>query len=51
VIDIPVIGVGGITEPEYANKLIQEGQVDLVAVGRGLLNDPDWAIKANEFRP
>jgi NADPH2 dehydrogenase len=46
VIDIPVIGVGGITEPEYANKLIQEGQIDLVAVGRGLINDPDWAIKA-----
>jgi len=46
VINIPVIGVGGITEPEYANKLIREGQVDLVAVGRGLLNDPDWTIKA-----
>ncbi len=46
VIDIPVIGVGGITEPEYANKLIREGQVDLVAVGRGLLKDSDWAINA-----
>ncbi len=46
VINMPVIGVGGITEPEYANKLIHEGQVDLVAVGRGLLEDPDWAIKA-----
>jgi len=48
VIDMPVIGVGGITKPEYANKLIQEGHVDLVAVGRGLLEDPDWAIKAIE---
>jgi 2,4-dienoyl-CoA reductase-like NADH-dependent reductase (Old Yellow Enzyme family) len=46
VIDIPVIGVGGITQPEFANKLIQKRQIDLVAVGRGLLNDPDWAIKA-----
>ena len=46
VIDIPVIGVGGISEPEYADKLIKEGQVDLVAVGRGLLRDPNWAIKA-----
>ena len=46
VIDIPVIGVGGITEPEYANKLIREGLVDLVAVGRGLLKDPNWAIEA-----
>lgn len=46
VIDIPVIGVGGITEQEYADKLIQKKQVDLVAVGRGLLKDPNWATKA-----
>lgn len=46
VIDSPVIGVGGITDPEYANKVIQEGQVDLVAVGRAFLKDPDWAKKA-----
>lgn len=46
VIQIPVIGVGGITEPDYANKVIQDGYVDLVAVGRGLLKDPDWAVKA-----
>lgn len=46
VVNIPVIGVGGITEPEYADKLIQEKKVDLVAVGRALLKDPDWAIKA-----
>lgn len=46
VVNMPVIGVGGITEPEYADKLIQERKVDLVAVGRTLLKDPDWAIKA-----
>jgi len=46
VVDIPVIGVGGITEPEYANRLIWEEKVDLVAVGRALLKDPDWGIKA-----
>jgi 2,4-dienoyl-CoA reductase-like NADH-dependent reductase (Old Yellow Enzyme family) len=45
-VSIPVIGVGGITEPEYANKLVKEGYVDLVAVGRELLRDPDWATKA-----
>ncbi len=46
VIAIPVIGVGGITKPEYANKLIQKRKVDLVAVGRALLKDPNWAIEA-----
>jgi len=48
VVDIPVIGVGGITEPQYADKLIRDGRVDLVAVGRALLKDPDWALKAIE---
>jgi len=46
VVKIPVIGVGGITQPEYANKFIRERKVDLVAVGRALLKDPDWATKA-----
>ena len=46
VVDIPVIGVGGITEPQYADKLIEDFRVDLVAVGRGLLEDQDWALKA-----
>ena len=45
-VDIPVIGVGGITDPEYADKLIRERRVDLVAVGKELLKDPDWATKA-----
>jgi len=45
VVDIPIIGVGRITQPEYANKVIQEEKVDLVAVGRALLKDPDWATK------
>jgi 2,4-dienoyl-CoA reductase-like NADH-dependent reductase (Old Yellow Enzyme family) len=45
-VGIPVIGVGGITEPEYADKVIREGRVDLVAVGRTLLKDPEWATKA-----
>ena len=46
VVNTPVIGVGGITEPEYADKVIREENVDLVAVGRALLKDPDWATKA-----
>jgi 2,4-dienoyl-CoA reductase-like NADH-dependent reductase (Old Yellow Enzyme family) len=48
VVGVPVIGVGGIKEPQYADKLIREGRVDLVAVGRELLKDPDWALKAIE---
>jgi NADPH2 dehydrogenase len=43
---VPVIGVGGITEAAYADSLIREGKVDLVAVGRSLYRDPRWAEKA-----
>jgi NADPH2 dehydrogenase len=46
VVDIPVVGVGGITDPYYADRFVREGAVDLVAVGRALLKDPKWAIKA-----
>jgi NADPH2 dehydrogenase len=45
-VSVPVIGVGGITEPEFANQLVVEGRVDLVAVGRALLHDNEWAQKA-----
>jgi len=45
-VKIPVIGVGGIREPRYADRVIRAGRVDLVAVGRELLRDPDWAAKA-----
>ena len=42
-VKVPVIGVGGVTEAEYADRLIREGKVDLVAVGRALWKDPKWA--------
>jgi 2,4-dienoyl-CoA reductase-like NADH-dependent reductase (Old Yellow Enzyme family) len=43
VVTIPVIGVGGIRDPHHANRLIQEKAVDLIAVGRPILNDTGWA--------
>jgi len=46
VVKVPVVGVGGITEAEFADRAVREGKVDLVAVGRALLADPDWATKA-----
>lgn len=46
VVEIPVIGVGGIKDPEFADKVIREGRVDLVAIGREMLRDPKWAEKA-----
>jgi len=48
-VKIPVIGVGGIGEPEYADSLVREEKVDLVAVGRALWKDPQWVKKAIEL--
>ena len=45
-VEVPVIGVGGIKDPEFADKAIRENRVDLVAVGRAILADPDWALNA-----
>lgn len=45
-VDVPVIGVGGITEASYADSIIREEKVDLVAVGRALLKNPNWAREA-----
>lgn len=49
-INIPVIGVGRLTRPELANKLIEEGKIDMAAVGRAQLVDPEWCNKAREGR-
>ncbi len=42
----PVIGVGRITSPEMAERILWEKKVDLVAMGRSLVADPGWGIKA-----
>jgi NADPH2 dehydrogenase len=47
-VSVPVIGVGGITDAKFADKLVSEGKVDLVAVGRAFWRDNRWAEKAIE---
>jgi 2,4-dienoyl-CoA reductase-like NADH-dependent reductase (Old Yellow Enzyme family) len=47
-VNVPVIGVGGILEAEFADKLVREGKVDLVAVGRAFWSDNQWAENAVE---
>jgi len=47
-IKVPVIGVGGIRDAEFADRLVRDGKVDLVAVGRALWKDAKWAQKAME---
>ncbi len=47
-VEVPVVVAGGITKPEYADQVIREGKVDLVAVGRAMLENPNWAQDARK---
>jgi 2,4-dienoyl-CoA reductase-like NADH-dependent reductase (Old Yellow Enzyme family) len=38
--------VGMITDPSYASEIITEGDADLVFLGREILREPYWALKA-----
>lgn len=49
-VNIPVIGVGRIVDPALADQLIREGKIDMVAVGRAQLADPEWCNKSMEGR-
>ena len=50
VVGIPVVSSGKLGYPELAEKVLQEGKADFIALGRYLLADPDWANKAREGR-
>lgn len=49
-VKVPVIAVGVLREPAVAAKVLTEGQADFVAIGRGLIADPEWCAKAAEGR-
>ncbi|MED4241117.1 NADH:flavin oxidoreductase/NADH oxidase [Priestia megaterium] len=45
-LDVPVIAVGRLDDPTLANAVIGNEEADLVAVGRGMLRNPHWALEA-----
>jgi NADPH2 dehydrogenase len=45
-VDVPVMAVGLITEPQQAEAIISSGQADLVALARGFLYNPRWVWHA-----
>jgi len=47
---VPVIAVGAIEDPLYAEEVLARGKVDLVAIGRPLFADPEMPNKAREGR-
>lgn len=56
VVDAPVICAGRMDDPDMALKAIEDGDCDMVSLGRPLLADPDYvnklrAGKMDEIRP
>ena len=49
-VHIPVIAVGVIREPAFAEKLLDDGVQDFVSMGRSWLCDENWGKKALEGR-
>lgn len=43
---VPIIAVGKLEDAQLAQATIANNDADLIAVGRGMLNDPYWALHA-----
>jgi len=55
-VSVPVMASNRISDPDTAEDIIQNGYADMVNLGRVLIADPEWPIKAfegrkNEIRP
>ncbi len=51
VVGIPVIAHGKLGRPDVAERVLEEGKADFVALGRPLLADPEWPQKVKQGRP
>jgi len=49
-VNVPVIAVGGMNAPDTAEKALNDGKCELVAIGRGLIAEPFWVEKVREGR-
>lgn len=44
---VPTIAVGMILKADHAQEILEKGQADLIALGRELLFNPNWAAQAS----
>lgn len=49
-VSVPVIASGSLVTPEIAADILASGSADFVSLGRAMLADPDWAVKAKQGR-
>lgn len=45
-LEVPVMAVGRLDDPILANTIIGNEEADLIAIGRGMLRNPYWALEA-----
>ena len=50
VVDVPVLCAGRMDDPEMASKSLEDGECDLISLGRPLLADPDYVNKLRSGR-
>ena len=43
---MPTIAVGMISDARHAEAMLREGHADLIALARGLMDDPNWPLHA-----
>lgn len=42
----PTVTMGNIRDPQAAEEILERGEADLIGIGRGLIADPYWCVKA-----
>ncbi|MQP75313.1 NAD(P)-binding protein [Stenotrophomonas sp. MYb238] len=50
-VNVPVIAVNRINMPDVAERVLADGQADMVSLARPLLADPQWPAKARAGKP
>jgi dimethylglycine catabolism A len=50
-VNVPVIAVGRLGDPEVAAAAISSGKADFVALGRTLIAEPEWVVKLARGEP
>lgn len=50
VVNVPVLCAGRMDDPEMASKSVEDGECDIVSLGRPLLADPDYVNKLRSGR-
>lgn len=47
---VPLVALGRITDPAEAEGILASGEAELIGLGRALVADPAWPIKASQGR-